>query len=151
MWYIRIKLYFIPVMIFRLDDSSTFTSLIHFILLIHIIFYIISIILSFNTGCPRRNVPDFGKVFLMVKYTDITQNTDVQNWTVTEIMAREMCGLLARPCTVAISWHVKVSNFFGQYIHNRSTLDMGVLGYIGILYRKEQPPEVCHIPPGTPV
>ena len=29
------------------------------------------------TGCPRRNVPDFGKVFLMLKYTDITQNTHV--------------------------------------------------------------------------
>ena len=27
------------------------------------------------TGCPRRNVPDFGRVFLMVQYTDITQNT----------------------------------------------------------------------------
>ena len=25
------------------------------------------------TGCPRRNVPDFGRVFLMLKYTDITQ------------------------------------------------------------------------------
>jgi hypothetical protein len=31
------------------------------------------------TGCPRRNVPDFGRVFLMVKYTDITQNTYVQS------------------------------------------------------------------------
>ena len=30
------------------------------------------------TGCPRRNVPDFGRVFLMLKYTDITQNTYVQ-------------------------------------------------------------------------
>jgi hypothetical protein len=27
------------------------------------------------TRCPRRNVPDFGRVFLMLKYTDITQNT----------------------------------------------------------------------------
>ena len=27
------------------------------------------------TGCPRRNVPNFGRVFLMLKYTDITQNT----------------------------------------------------------------------------
>jgi len=27
------------------------------------------------TGCPRRNVPDFGRVFLMLRYTDITQNT----------------------------------------------------------------------------
>jgi hypothetical protein len=41
------------------------------------------------TECPRRNVPDFGRVFLMLKYTDITQNTYVQSWTVTEIMARE--------------------------------------------------------------
>jgi hypothetical protein len=24
------------------------------------------------TGCPRRNVPDFGRVFLMLKYTDVT-------------------------------------------------------------------------------
>jgi len=31
------------------------------------------------TKCPRRNVPDFGKVFLMLKYTDITQNTYVQS------------------------------------------------------------------------
>jgi rubredoxin len=30
-------------------------------------------------------------------------------------------------------------------------LDIGVLGYIGILYHKEHPPEVWHIPPGTPV
>jgi len=31
------------------------------------------------TGCPRRNVPDFGRVFLMLKYTDITQNTGIQS------------------------------------------------------------------------
>jgi len=31
------------------------------------------------TGCPRRNVPDFGRVFLMLKYTDTTQNTYVQS------------------------------------------------------------------------
>jgi hypothetical protein len=31
------------------------------------------------TGCPRRNVPDFGRVFLMLKYTDINQNTYVQS------------------------------------------------------------------------
>jgi hypothetical protein len=28
---------------------------------------------------PRRNVPDFGRVFLMLKYTDITQDTYVQS------------------------------------------------------------------------
>jgi hypothetical protein len=37
---------------------------------------------------------------------------------------------------------VKVSNFSGHYLRNRSTLDMGVLGYISILYHKERPPEV---------
>ena len=46
-----------------------------------------------NTGCPRMNVPDFERVFLMLNYTDITQNTYVQIWTVTEIMTREKCGL----------------------------------------------------------
>ena len=56
------------------------------------------------TGCPRRNVPDPGRVFLMLKYTDITQNTYVQSWTVTEIMPREKCGLLVGPHTVPASW-----------------------------------------------
>jgi len=54
------------------------------------------------TGCPRRNVPDFGRVFLMLNYTDITQNTSVQSGTVTEIMAGGKCGLLAGPRTVPI-------------------------------------------------
>jgi len=45
---------------------------------------------EYYTGCPRRNVPDFGRVFLMLKYTDISQNTYVQSGTVTEIMAREV-------------------------------------------------------------
>ena len=31
------------------------------------------------TGWNRRNVPDFGRVFLMLKYTDITQNTYIQS------------------------------------------------------------------------
>jgi hypothetical protein len=40
----------------------------------------------------------------MLKYTDITQNTYVQSWTVMEIMAREKCGLLAGPRTLPVSW-----------------------------------------------
>jgi len=55
--------------------------------------------------------------------------------------------LVINKCVTA----VKVSNFTGHYLHNRSTLDIGVLGYIGILYHKEHPSEVWHIPPGTPV
>ena len=31
------------------------------------------------TGCPRRNVPDFGRMFVMLKDTDITQNTYIQS------------------------------------------------------------------------
>ena len=55
-----------------------------------ILLCILYIYIYIYTGCPRRNVPDFGRVFLMLKYTDITQNTYVQSGTVTEIMAREV-------------------------------------------------------------
>jgi hypothetical protein len=35
--------------------------------------------LKLNSGCPRRNVKNFGRVFLMLNYTDITQNTYIQS------------------------------------------------------------------------
>ena len=53
--------------------------------------------------------------------------------------------LVINKCVTAVN----VSNFSGNYLRNRSTLDIGVLGYIGILQHKEHPPEVWHIPPGT--
>ena len=31
------------------------------------------------TGCHRRNGPNFGRVFLMLNYTDVTQNTYIQS------------------------------------------------------------------------
>jgi len=37
--------------------------------------------------------------------------------------------LVINKCVTA----VKVSNFSGHYLRNRSILDIGVLGYIGIL------------------
>ena len=43
-----------------------------------------------------------------------------------------MC-LVINKCVTA----VKVSNFSGRYLRNRSTLDIGVLGYIGIVQHKE--------------
>ena len=49
--------------------------------------------------------------------------------------------LVINKCVTA----VKVSNFSGHYLRNRSTL-----GYIGIVQHKEHPPEVLSIPPGTP-
>jgi len=54
--------------------------------------------------------------------------------------------LVINKCVTA----VEVSNFSGQYLRNRSTLDIGVLGYIGIVQHKEHPPEVWPISPGTP-
>ena len=62
-------------------------------------FYHKMLLQTVYTGCPRRNVPDFGRVFLKLRYTDITQNTYIQSWTVTEIMAWEKWGLLAVPNT----------------------------------------------------
>ena len=56
-----------------------------------------------------------------------------------------MC-LVINKCVTA----VKVSYFSGHYLRNRSILDIGVLGYIGIVQHKEHSPEVLSIPPGTP-
>jgi len=57
----------------------------------HAYIYIYTYIHTYiQTECPRRNVPDFGRVFLRSNYTDITQNTYIQSWTVTEIMARDV-------------------------------------------------------------
>ena len=44
----------------------------------------------------------------------------------------------------------KPTLFDGHYLRTRSTLDIGVLGYIGIVQHKEHSPEVLSIPPGTP-
>ena len=46
------------------------------------------------TGRPRKNGADFGRVFLRSNYTDIAPNTYIQTSMVTEILAREKCGLL---------------------------------------------------------
>ena len=54
--------------------------------------------------------------------------------------------LVINKCVTA----VKASNFSGHYLRNGSTLDIGVLGYIGIVQHKEHSPEVLSIPPGTP-
>jgi len=54
--------------------------------------------------------------------------------------------LVINKCVIA----VKVSNFSGHYLRKRSTLDIGVLGYIGIVQHKEHSPEVFSIPLVTP-
>ena len=42
------------------------------------------------TGCNRRNGPDFGRVFLVLNYTEKPQNTYIQS---------------SGPRTIAVSWH----------------------------------------------
>ena len=54
-------------------------------------------------------------------------------------------NLVISKCVTAVN----ISNFSGHYLRNRSTLDIGVLGYIGIVQHKEHSPEVLSIPPGT--
>ena len=53
--------------------------------------------------------------------------------------------LVISKCATAVI----LSNFSRHYLRNRSASDIGVLGYIGVLYHKEHSPEVWHIPPGT--
>ena len=67
----------------------------------------VCISLLLYTGCPRRNVPDFGRVFLILKYTDITQHTYVQSWTVTEIMAREVWNFDSCYTLIDYQIHIK--------------------------------------------
>ena len=55
-------------------------------------------------------------------------STDI-NITKPHIPASFNMYLVINKCVTA----VKVSNFSGHYLRNRSTLDIGVLGYIGIL------------------
>ena len=43
----------------------------------------------------------------------------------------------------------KPTLFDDHYLRNRSTLDIGILGYNGIVQHKEHSPEVLSIPPGT--
>ena len=72
----------------------------------------------------------------MLKYTDITQNTYVQSWTVTEIMAREKWGLLAGPNTVPVSWQsypfpsLSVVSYDDNWGHaSHVTSPLGILMY----------------------
>ena len=53
--------------------------------------------------------------------------------------------------TAYITWTPQKPTLFdGHYLLNRSTLDIGVLGYIGIVQHKEHSPEILSLPPGTP-
>jgi hypothetical protein len=61
------------------------------------------------TECPRRNVPDYGRMFLMLNYTDIIQKTYMQSWTVTEIMARDFWN--CDRCYTLIDYHIHIETY----------------------------------------
>ena len=56
---------------------------------------------------PGGNVSDFGRMFLRLKYTDITQNTYIWSWTVTEIMARVIWNYVGSYTLIDHQMHVK--------------------------------------------
>ena len=58
------------------------------------------------TGCRRRNGQNFGRMFLMLNYTDITQNTYIQSWKVTEIMDREVWNFDS--CSTLIDYQIHI-------------------------------------------
>ena len=55
----------------------------------------------------QEELPDFGRVFLRSNYTDITQNTYVQSWTVKEIMAREVSNFDSCYTLIDYQIHIK--------------------------------------------
>ena len=90
--------------------TCVFTSVLHTLSFISVICHLRFIFWATDSidntkyaECPGGNVPDFGRMFLTLKYTDLTRNTYIRSWTVKEIMAGEKCGLLAVPRTVPVS------------------------------------------------
>jgi len=45
----------------------------------NILRFVMKVCVFTYTECPTRNVKYFGRVFLMLNYTDITQNTYIQS------------------------------------------------------------------------
>ena len=64
--------------IFIKDERHTKNMLVLPYIYIYIYTYI-HIYIYIYTGCHRRKGPNFGRVFLMLNYTDITQNTYIQS------------------------------------------------------------------------
>jgi hypothetical protein len=65
---------------------------------------------------------------LRQSYVNYMLSTDI-NTTEPQIPVRFSIYLVINKCVTAVI----LSNFSGHYLRNRSTLDIGVLGYIGIL------------------
>ena len=78
------------------------------------------------TGCHRRNEPNFGRVFLMLNYTDITQNTYVQSWTVSEIMASEVWNFDSCYTLIDYQIHIKAGRNMLFFVMLISVLNIKV-------------------------
>jgi hypothetical protein len=65
--------------IVRLSVCRMSRSFLLYSFYVYIYMYIYIYVRKLYTGCPRRNVRDFGRVFLRSNYTDITQNTYIQS------------------------------------------------------------------------
>jgi len=60
-------------------DANNFTMIFFHKWPLHIPDIYMSIFRSSYNRCHRRNGPNFGRVFLILNYTDITQNTYIQS------------------------------------------------------------------------
>ena len=76
-------------------------------------------------GNPKNNYDMSASVFV-VQFNGFIQILTLQK---PHIPASFNMYLVINKCVTT----VKISNFSGHYIRNRSNLDIGVLGYIGIL------------------
>ena len=95
------------------------------------------------TGCNRRNVRDFRREFLRSNYTDITQNTYIQSWTVTEIMAIKMCGLLG--CRRTVVSNIILVNCACPTRHVYAMTLASALQWVGELWSANMPFVFSHV------
>jgi hypothetical protein len=56
------------------------------------------------TECNRRNGPDFGRMFLMLNYTEKTPNTYIQSWTVSSSVGSTHCTGQLRALSTLRAW-----------------------------------------------
>ena len=82
----------------------------------------------------------------MLNYTDITQNTYIQSWTVTEIMAREKRGLLAGStyCTCTAGWHVTLISHVLESVTVAGSQWVGVVSALSAYRDHAQRMDLCH-------
>jgi len=65
------------------------------------------------TGCPKGIGQNFGRVFLMFDFTDITQNTYIQSWTVTEIIVREVWNFDS--CSTLTGYQIRIKSGWNMW------------------------------------